>query len=798
MIVEQSENRLELNKILTACGNYAVLERTRYALASLRPVKTLQEAKELLETTAECSELLFRYGMNKVEYFDDVEEEVLRTRKSATLSCGELLKVAALLRSARLAYKSINAIEDMPLHRVKELVKNMAFDKNLEDDITEKIVGENEVSDYASPRLYSLRTEIRRLNEKIRSKLTEYLSGETAKYLQDSIITMRDDRYVLPVRTEYKRSIKGFIHDKSQSGATVFIEPEYVLELNNELRSLIIDEKAEVEEILHGLSLRVGGMASGLLTDMDTLSLLDGFFARAEYGYRQRAVRPAVNDRGIIRIRRGRHPLIDEEKVIPVSLSLGEKYNFLLVSGPNTGGKTVTLKMTGLFCLMAACGLFIPAAEGSEVSVFGSVFCDVGDSQSIEESLSTFSSHITNIIEITERADEKSLVLIDELGGGTDPEEGQALARAVTGYLLSRKCKGIITTHYTGLKEYAYSVDGIENASMEFDQQTLKPLYNIKIGMPGASNALLISRRLGLREEILQSAMNCLSEGTKSFENILRTAEETRIRADREKEEIEKMKREWAEKVAALDAEREKFNKERENFNVKAKTEARRIVNERTAEADELLAEIETIFAKEELSQADLIQARTLKNRLRDKAYEQDEEETDSHKYEPLDLSKLKIGYKVYVPAMESEGVIRAIRADKKEAEVEVNGIRSRLKFASLQQPVAAATAAPSKNPKFIKEDKVQVVRNIAPRLSPLAELNLLGLTVQEALVEVEPFIDAAIVSGLSEVKIVHGFGTGKLRKGIHEYLRTHSRVESYRLGKYGEGEGGVTIVKLK
>jgi DNA mismatch repair protein MutS2 len=712
-----------------------------------------------------------------------------------------LLQVAALLRSARIAYKNVNAVTD-ELPRVKQLVMNLAFDKNLEEDITSKIIGENEVSDYASSRLYSLRQEIRKLNERIRAKLGEYLSGETAKYLQDSIITMRDDRYVLPVRTEYKRSVKGFIHDKSQSGATVFIEPEYVLELNNELKSLMIDEKEEVEEILHGLSVRVGGMSSGLIADMGTLSELDGFFARAEYGYKQKAVCPLVNDKGIVKIARGRHPLIEAEKVIPVSVSLGESYNFLLISGPNTGGKTVTLKMVGLFCLMAACGLFIPAAADSEVAIFRSVYCDLGDAQSIEESLSTFSSHITNLIRITEEADEGSLVLIDELGGGTDPEEGQALARAVTEYLLKQGCKGIITTHYTGLKEFAYSVKGIENASMEFDAQTLRPLYNIKIGMPGASNALLISRRLGLKEEILNSAMAALSDGTKSFENILRTAEETRIEADRAKEEAENIKREWAEKVELLDAEREKLRKERENFNVKAKTEARRIVNERTAQADELLAEIEGIFAKEEITQSDLIKARTLKNRLKDKAYEQEEEAAPRHEYEPLDISKLKIGMRVYLPAMESEGIVRSIRAEKKEAEVEVNGIRTRMKFAVIQQPIPMPESKGVKRVKTAKsagkDEGVKVVKNLSAPISPLAELNVIGLTVQEALVEIDPFLDSALVSGLEEVKIVHGFGSGRLRKGIQEYLRTHRNVESFRLGKYGEGEGGVTIVKLK
>ena len=792
-----SQTRLELNKILSSCSNYAVLEGTKAALLSLTPSTSLKEVKSLLATTEECSLLLYRYGTGKVEYFPPLQEELKRAKKGSTLSCGELLGVAALLRSARIAYKSVHAVTEEELPNVKRLTMNLAFEQNLEEDIRSKILNDTQVSDFASPKLYSLRQEIKLLNERIRAKLSEYLKGDTAKYLQENIVTIRGDRYVLPVRNEYKRSVKGFIHDKSASGATVFIEPEQVLEMNNELRSLVIDEKEEVERILHELSLRIGGMAEGLIADMGTLYELDGFFARAEYAYRGKASRPAVNDRGVIRIVKGRHPLIDGEKVIPVSLSLGEKYNFLLISGPNTGGKTVTLKMTGLFCLMAACGLFIPAAEGSEVAVFGSVFCDIGDAQSIEESLSTFSSHIKNIIEITAKADKNSLVLIDELGGGTDPEEGQALARAVTEYLLKRGCKGIITTHYTGLKEFAYSVGGIENASMEFDAKTLQPLYNIKIGMPGASNALLISRRLGLDEEILNLALNSLSEGRKSFENILRQAEETRIEADRERAKAEESKREWQEKVTLLNAEREKLRKEKENFSLKAKSEARRIVNERTAEAEELLKEIEDIFSQEEITQSDLIRARTLKNKLGDKAYESGEEEYEKPQYAPLDATKIKIGSKVYVPAMDREGVVRSLRVEKKEAEVEVNGIRVRMKFTALQQPVLKENA-PIKKKNAQRAESVQVVRNLKSPLTPLREINVIGLTVQEALTEIDSFLDAAIVSGLEEVKIVHGFGMGRLKKGIHEYLRKHARVASYRLGNYGEGEGGVTIVKLK
>ena len=787
-----AENRLELNKILYACGSYAVLDGTKERLGNLVPSRDLEDVRGLLDTTQECSLLLYRYGTGKVEYFPPLEDELLRAQKGAVLSCGELLNVAALLRSARLACKAVEGISDMPMPHVSRFTDRLSFDGNLEEDIREKILNETQVSDTASPKLYSLRLEIRQLNERIRARLGEYLTGDTAKYLQESIITIRDDRYVLPVRTEYKRNVKGFIHDRSQSGATVFIEPEQLLEMNNELRSLSLDEKEEVDRILRELSVRVGSIAASLLRDIGILYELDGFYARAEYAYRTKSSRPETNDRGYIRIVRGRHPLIDKDKVIPVSLSLGDSYNFLLISGPNTGGKTVTLKMTGLFCLMAACGLFLPAAEGTEVAVFRSVFCDIGDAQSIEESLSTFSSHIKNIAEIMDSADGDSLVLIDELGGGTDPEEGQALARAVTEALLEKGCRGIITTHYTVLKEFAYAVGGIENASMEFDAQTLQPLYNIKIGIPGASNAILISRRLGLDEKILEKAVSYLSEGTRSFENILRQAEETRLNAEDEQRKAQATKREWQEKVALLDVEREKLRKEKENFYQRSKSEARRIVNERAAEAEDILREIEEIFEKEEITQADLIQARTLKNRLQDKAFSVSEEEPPKPQYGPADEKSLKEGSEVYVPAMSAEGVVRSVRRDKKEAEVEVGGIRVRMKFSALQQRIPGTGQAKK------QEEPVRVVRNLKPNPAPKREINVIGLTVAEAVAELDPFLDAAQVAGLEEVKIVHGFGMGKLRKGIHEYLRGHRGVESFRLGVYGEGEGGVTFVKLK
>lgn len=789
---QRTIEKLELNKILKAAASFAVLPETKERLAGTFPETELKEARYFLDLTSEADLLLFRYGTGRIEAYEGVADSPERAAKGASLSCGELLAVAALLRSARVAYNGVRSVADENIVHMREIADRLYFDETLERDIGDKILSEEEISDFASSELYNIRTSIRRLNERIRNKLSEYLGGAGAKYLQEGIVTMRDNRYVLPVRAEYKSQVRGFVHDRSASGATFFIEPEEVLEMNNELRELAAAEKEEIERILAALSRRVGAMAAQLREDTERLSEMDAAYAKAEYSYKNKCVRPAINDRGVIAIEKGRHPLLDAKTAVPVSVSLGRDYRFLLVSGPNTGGKTVTLKMCGLFCLMACCGLFIPAAAGSEVAVFEKVFCDIGDAQSIEENLSTFSSHIKNVISITEGADEKSLVLIDELGGGTDPDEGQAIAKAVLSYLLKKGCRGIVTTHYTSLKEFAYAQDGIENASMEFDMTTLQPLYKISLGIPGSSNAIAISRRLGLSEEILQGAVANLSEGAQKFENIIRTAEQSRIEADEAKKQAEAIRAEWEKKLAEVNAEREKLRREREKLYLSAKVESRRIVNERAEEAGELLEEIERIAQKSEVSEADLIRARTLKNKIADRAYGLEFEKDEPERRVPADINALKAGDRVFVGAMESEGEVISVNIRKKEAEVLVGSLRLNVKAGDLFRSVGKKKAEKPKN-------RVQVVRNISSNTGAVqTEINLLGMTVSEAIEEADAFIDRAVLSGLEEVKLVHGIGTGKLREGLREHLRKHKNVAEFRSGKYGEGEAGVTIVKLK
>lgn len=787
---EKSLKRLELNKVLSACADYACLERTKAILSSLAPSTDLAEVRQRLSRTAESLKILFRYGLAGIEYFPDVSELLTRASKRSTLSCEELRKVNLLLRSARIEYTSVNGVQDDEIVNIKADCARIYYDKNLEDDITEKIISDDEVSDHASDALFSIRSRIRSLNERIRSKLSEYVSGDTAKYLQDGIVTMRGDRYVIPVKAEYRSRVKGLVHDRSQSGATFFIEPEYVLELNNELVALQIDEKEEVERILKALSHRVGDMAEKLSTDMEVLAEIESYYARAQYCYARKCTMPQVNKRGYINIIRGRHPLIDAKTVVPVSLELGGAYNFLLISGANTGGKTVTLKMCGLFCLMAACGLFLPAAEGTAVCAFDDIFCDVGDSQSIEESLSTFSSHITTVIDMCNRAGAGSLVLIDELGGGTNPDEGQALAKAVVEHLLKVGCRGIVTTHFTPLKEFAYTMDGIENASMEFDASTLKPLYSIKIGLPGASNALAICRRMGMSEDILKSAVGYLSEGGRAFENIVRKAEESRVEAQKELEEAHRLEAEWKSKLAEVNRQIDSLNKQREKLTSNARSESRRIINERTAEAEELLGEMEELFKKEELTQADLIKARTLKNKLKNSAYGAEESQERVNDYEQATADNLKAGDSVFFSKLQSVAEVLSVNFSKGEVEIMCGSIRTRCKISDLQK---VNSAAPAKKPVV----RVRKSGNFAPS-KPMLEINLLGMTVPEALYEVDNFIDRAVMDNLEEIKVIHGVGTGKLREAIARHLKGHKNVKSFRLGKYGEGETGVTIITLK
>lgn len=776
---------LEFDKVLNIVSDYCVLHKTAENVKNLCPTSVFDECRLKIAETSEAFELLYKGGVSEIEFYDDFGDALLRAQKGSTLGMGDLLKVARLLKSSRILYTSVTS-SNAEAEIIKSYCAGIYVDQYLEEEIRSKILSEDAMSDNASEKLAAIRKNLKRLNEQIREKLQSYVRGSN-KYLQDNVITMRGDRYVVPVKSEYKGQVSGFIHDQSATGSTVFIEPTAVFELNNSLRAATFEEQAEIDKILADLSHKVGIISDRLIENDRLISLIDGIYARAIYSYKNKCIEPILTSDGSIVVKSGRHPLIDGNKVVPVSLSLGEKYNYLLITGPNTGGKTVTLKLTGLFCLMAMSGLFIPAVAGSKISVFDKIFCDIGDEQSIEQSLSTFSSHMKNVIKITENIDKNSLVLIDEIGAGTDPDEGSALARAIIERLIERNSKGIITTHYSALKEYAYKESRITNASMEFDPVTFKPLYKINIGLPGTSNAIEISKMLGLSDDLTKRATELVGKEKTSFENVLKEAEKTRQECKSLKAEIEEIKATEVAALAEIDKTRDKLNAEKEKFYAQAKAESRRLVNEKLEEADDIINEIKILFDKEELTSGDLIKARTLRNKLEDKKYSLEDVEEKLVNYKPVDPDELKEGDKVYYKNIDGVCTVHAVNRKKGEAEIFMGSLRMKAPFDKLSVVSTKVDAG---------KTTVSLKREITPSVK--TEINVIGYNVPDALEEVSRFLDASILSNLEEVKIIHGKGMKILSSAIHDYLRKNKQVVSFRFGKYGEGEHGVTFVKLK
>lgn len=787
MITNKTLKTLEYDKIMADVSSYAVLNKTKSLLKDFVPLTLPQEVEKLLKMTDEAYKYLYVYSTGGIYYFDDVTDELKRVDIGGTLNNLELLRVAANLKSARIVQSAINTVNDNSLNLIKTVSDRLFINPDFEKEIADKIISEDAISDNASPKLYSIRKSIANINAKIRAELNSYMRGGLSKYLQDSVVTMRQDRYVIPVKSEYRSFVRGFIHDQSSSGATVFIEPEHVMELNNELKRAHFDELEEIHRILAELSTKVSYMSDAIRYNAENLIEIDACFARAEYSFKNKCSRPDLNMNGVVNIIRGRHPLIPKEKVVPVSVRLGSEFNFLLITGPNTGGKTVTMKLTGLCVAMAMSGLYIPADDESQVSVFNNIYCDIGDEQSIEQNLSTFSSHIKNIIDIINNVDDRSLVLIDEIGAGTDPEEGSALALAIIQKLLDRNCFGIITTHYSKLKEYAIESKKIENASMEFDAKTLKPMYKLNIGIPGSSNAIDIAKTLGLNADIIDNAVSFLSDEKISFENVLKRAEESRHNAERLSLELETLKNDRQNELQEIAKEKQRIIKEREKIYLNAKQETKRIVADKLADAEEIIAELKKILKTVQLESKEVFRASELKNRLENSKYLNADMDESPIELKKTDRAELKVGSKIYVKSLGSYAKILNIREKKNEVEILIGDIRTVVKINDLYN---------IENEKPIKKQNVKIFKNTGSL--PQTEINVLGKTSLEALSEVENFIDQAVMHGLEEVKIIHGVGEGILLKTIRESLKKDKRVSEFRRGKYGEGENGVTIIKLK
>lgn len=780
---------LEYDKILEAAAKFCTNESAVSAMLETVPAEDFSACSGLLARTREADLIGNFYLADPIASFDDISEILKKAPRYSTLSPGEILRAGRVLRAGRIFKSTLEGIEstEIPIFRgyAEAVFDDLPFEKEIED----KILSEDTIADSASEKLASVRKRIKRSNEEIREKLTEMISSSNyTKYLQDNLVTLRNGRYVVPVRAEYKNNIPGLVHDQSASGSTVFLEPTAVVNLNNELRLLYLEEQEEIEKILADLTAKIAARCGELERSVGTLVEADVAFAKARFAKRNDSVCPQLNTNGFTSIEFGRHPLIDKTKVVPVSVSFGKEYRLLTITGPNTGGKTVTLKLVGLLTLMAMSGMYIPAGENSRIAVYPEIYCDIGDEQSIEQSLSTFSSHIKNITDILSGDLDSALLLLDELGAGTDPAEGAALALAVMDRILERNARAIVTTHYGEVKEYSIVTQGVMTASMQFNPHTFAPTYRLDIGVAGSSNAIEIARQLGLDPGVVARAKGYLSEEKISFETVLQRAERARFQAEETLAGIAATKAEYEKKLALVEEEREKLAKERDALSRNAKAEARRIVAETEERAEEMIGELKKILSAEELSEKDLFHARGLKKKLADLKYEEPEP-VSAQVLREVHKKDLKPGRRVFVRRLNTDAEILSVHFGKGEARVRAGSVTTTVPVSELFEPKERRAPEPK---------AVRHTLALAPQEGVSFEINLLGRTVDEAIPEVDAFLDRAAMQSAETVKIIHGVGTGRLRAGIWEHLRRHPLVASYRAGKYGEGELGVTIVTLK
>ena len=812
---------VEFNKIIAQLAEHANSEPAKALCRNLKPMDNLPDIRLAQEETDAALQLLLRKGNVNFGSNRDFGYTFGALSIGSTLTAAELLHLASFLDNVG-RVQVYGTTEDggkgiSALGGNGEAVKpedNILFDlfdclyplKSLSREIQRCILSEEDIADEASPGLRRVRREIGMASGRIHQQLSKLVNVTLAPYLQDSIITMRGNRYCIPIKSEYKNQVQGIIHDQSASGSTLFIEPAAIVSLNNQIRELTLQEKEEIEKVLATLSGEAADNLMALKDNAANMTKLDFIFAKAKLALEQNATMPSLNNRDHIKINRGRHPLIDKKKVVPIDLELGEEYDLIVITGPNTGGKTVTLKTVGLFELMGMAGLHIPAGDHSELSLFGDVFADIGDEQSIEQNLSTFSSHMTTIVDILGQVRGDCLCLFDELGAGTDPTEGAALAISILNYLHERGIRAMATTHYSELKVYAMNTPGVINASCEFNVETLQPTYKLLIGVPGKSNAFAISKKLGLSEEIIEAAREQLSQETRNMEDILADLEEKRIKIQREQEEISALRQSIAREQKQLQNKEKLLEDRRQKILEKANEEARDILADAKKTADAAISELRKTgrggdMASMERTRSALREQVSKKNEKLARA----QEETPSGK---LKASDLHVGDKVRVISMGLTGVVTALPDASGKVGVRCGIMNSKAALSDLALIEEDAFGNPVK--KNTRSSMKKAFENAGgagnqqrdldfsrnQSISP--ELNLLGKTTDEALNELDKYLDDARMSHLTSVRIVHGKGTGALRKAVHNYLRKQKWVKSYRLGDFGEGDAGVTIVTLK
>lgn len=781
---------LELDKILKLLAAETACEDAAELAVRLTPSVSLSEVQRLLADTDEAHSLMARFGAPSFGGLKNVTNSLRRAEAGGTLNMAELLRIAGVLRTLRgiVEWRAKSAgVKSCLDWRFDSLMPN----KYLEDRIYGAILSEEEMSDNASVQLAAIRRRIRSASSRVREQLDKMIRSPLyQKYLQDPIVTMRGGRFVVPVKAECRGEIAGLVHDTSSSGATVFVEPMGVVEANNEVRVLQSQEQAEIERILTELSAETGNFSSGTISGYQAAVELNLIFAKANLGYKMKASLPAVNDKGQILLKKARHPLISQDRVVPTDIELGVNFDTLVITGPNTGGKTVSLKTVGLLTLMAMCGLLLPVAENSQISVFHQVLADIGDEQSIEQSLSTFSAHMTNIIQIISQADKNSLILLDELGAGTDPVEGAALAMAILEALRAKGARVAATTHYAELKAYALQTDGVENACCEFDVKTLRPTYRLLIGVPGRSNAFAISLRLGMDNEIVERAKDLVSSENTRFEDVVQSLETSRQKLESERTKTEQAHMEAVRAQKDAQEIRDSIQAEADKEIEKARRQASELVSRTRGQIDALLNEMEEL-KKQQNKTLSAEQKAKLKAGLRSLEETADPVHSRQDEGEYVLPRPLKVGDTVLIYDIDKQGtVLQLPEGNGQNVLVQAGIIQTRVPLANLRLVQEKKAEAPRRT----------VTRNVTGRAQAkvATELDLRGQMTEEAIMNVDRFIDAALLSGIEQLTIIHGKGTGALRAAVQQHLKRHPSVRSYRLGVFGEGEAGVTIVELK
>ena len=785
MMKERTLRVLEFTRIRELLAEGALTPAGAEKCRALEPADELAAVQALQAETEEATVILQYTGGHPMIAFPDVKPALVVCEKGGSLSAGMLLNVAELLRASRAAQDAlVTERENTPILRAK--AEGLFVARNIERDITDAIISEDEIADRASSELMNIRRHLRGAQDRIRDKLNQMIHSATLqKALQDPIITVRNNRYVLPVRAEFRSSVPGLVHDQSSSGATLFIEPMAAVEMGNELKQWELKEQQEIARILAALSAEVAPYAAAMAETQEQLAELDFIFAKGLLSRRFFCVSPKMNNEGHLKIIRGRHPLIDPEKVVPSTIWLGEEFTSLIITGPNTGGKTVTLKTVGLFTLMAQAGLQVPADPGTELAVFEQVFADIGDEQSIEQSLSTFSGHMTNIVEIMHEVTPRDLVLFDELGAGTDPTEGAALAQSILTRLLHIKVRTLATTHYSELKAFALTTQGVENASVEFDVETLRPTYRLSIGVPGKSNAFEISRRLGLPENLIDAARKLLSGNAIRFEDVIANAEYHRQVAEKERQLAEEANRETIKLRNEAEQLRKEMEQKREQALRKAREDAKHIVDQARRESESVIAELKKM--KKNATQGDA-SVNDLRRRL-DKESDALAEGLGQAAPDGGEAPKtVKAGDKVKILTLGVEGTVLAPPDEKGEVRLQTG----MMKFTAELSQLRLIKEAPAKETTTVKAKTGMMTRTVK------SECDVRGMNLEEALDAVSLYLDEAVLAGLNEVYVIHGKGTGILRAGIQQDLRKNKHVKSFRRGMYGEGEDGVTVVTLK